>query len=141
MFAHSAPFTLGTGSLRVCQVNGVTGHGDGAAVFETCLRLQWRYFGIIFEFDHHDGELWGVSEFLRDMFPAATLVPAHVRAFLRPLDTVHPAIDAAIREGVVYEDRHQLQSPVRGEVIEKLGELSPEQLRMLLAALREDVPA
>lgn len=33
---------------------------DGAnrpAVLETCMRMQWRHFGIRFLFDHSDGEL------------------------------------------------------------------------------------
>lgn len=111
-----------------------------AAVLETCLRLQWEYFGIRFEFDHHDGELRAAFDFLVHAVPTASRVVELLHVFLHVVTTVHPAIDAAIRDGNVYE-RPNSTRPGLNELIDELSELSPEQIQVLLAAVREGVSA
>lgn len=112
-----------------------------SAVLETCLRLQWQYFGIRFEFDHHDGELRAVFDFHVHAVPAASHVADLIRLFIHMVETVHPAIQAAIDDGVVYErPADEVVSAQVRELVDTLSELSPEQIRTLLAAVCEEVP-
>ncbi len=111
-----------------------------AAVLETCLRLQWEYFGIRFELDHHDGELRAAFHFHAYAVPTAPCAVELLHVFLHLVETVHPAIEAAIRDGVVYEGSVSERPPV-AELVDELSALSPEQIQVLLAAVREEVAA
>jgi len=102
-----------------------------SAVFETCLRMQWKYFAIRLEFDHRDGELRPCFDFHPGALPAAPAVPMMLKAFVKIIDAMHPHLDAVINTGVMLEDE-----PGVGDILEAMGSLSPEQVRALLIAIR-----
>lgn len=116
-----------------------------AAVMETCLRLQWRYFAIRFEFDHIDGELRLSHHFSAGALPEPHLFPHILRQFVDLIDHLHEQVQPAITDGVLFEpddDPDVSLSFPDGlpKILSELAELSPEQLERLLDAIREGAP-
>lgn len=132
-------------SLSAPMVWRVPDDSARTAVMETCLRLQWKYFAIRFEFDHLDGELRLSHHFSAGAPPEPHLFPSILRQFVSLIDDLHEIVQAAITDGVVFEpDDDPDASPSipdeLSKVLSELAELSPEQLERLLDAIREGAP-
>jgi len=117
--------------------------GDhAAAVFETCLRFQYLYRLLRFEFDPTDGELRLSAHIpLHDGTLGDAQFDECLMLLIRLAERVYPILMAAMTSGEVMPFETDRRAQRIGQVVQRLAELSADELETLLAALRDDDPS
>lgn len=103
------------------------------AVLETCLRLQRTKLGLKFELDVIDDTISVALDFYSDGLPKASSIPRLIHHLVALVEDAHPHMEAAIRDGVLFGQATLKEA----QILSELSELTPEQLEMLIAAIRD----
>jgi hypothetical protein len=106
-----------------------------AVAFETCLRFQWSYKMVRFEFDARDGEVRpSIHVPLMDSPLGKDQLGRLLGCLVQLCDEIHPLLVAALESGQMMPDQ-EAPSAQMAPLLERLSELSPEQLELLLSAV------
>ncbi len=111
-----------------------------AAAFEACLRFQWAFRLVRLEYDHKDGELCPTIHLpIRDGSLTAEQVGYAISMMGRICDRLCPLLGVVLETGVI-PDFDNRPDPRIAVVAERLSDLTPDQLSLLLEAVTATEP-
>lgn len=109
---------------------------NAAAAIETCLRFQWSFRLVRLEYDPTDGE---VRPTIHLPVYDGTITLAQLQGVIGIMggtcDQLYPALASALESGVAASFDDGPSAHVL-DVVDRLAELSPEELELLIQAVR-----